>query len=354
MASKTAWLASIVAAASAAALATVYISRARRPLQQPSSRTLLIPRVPLSQGSMHSSEAEAPSSSAKVAAPVISSRAQEAEPVFSGGAETAAPESAVWTIDRFDGSIAADAAAAADVLWSCGVTRFRPFYYCCDGFDDSGWGCGYRCIQALVWQVQEQAWLLEKTTPVGVPSLEAICKTLNEAELASALRGESPQEQPQVYALGEWLAVDAVTRYLGTCGLADCRMFSLSSAARLDELAESLREHFVTRDLFAIVEGTGQLFLVGGVRCVARNARPEVDFFVVDVHGPPQLLGTGPQAAEAFAFTGGVGWVSARALLFDSAREQLASAFPGQTFTESAILDHIGGWRVLMPSRADS
>lgn len=45
---------------------------------------------------------------------------------------------------------------------------FVPYYYGCDGFRDEGWGCVYRCIQAMLHTLGKE-----------VPSLPSMMRTLN-------------------------------------------------------------------------------------------------------------------------------------------------------------------------------
>ena len=54
---------------------------------------------------------------------------------------------------------------------------YRYFHYGCDGFDDRGWGCGYRTLQTIC------SWLLhnmeqERCKVERVPSLMEIQKIL--------------------------------------------------------------------------------------------------------------------------------------------------------------------------------
>jgi Ufm1-specific protease 1 len=53
--------------------------------------------------------------------------------------------------------------------------RLKFYHYQCDGYDDRGWGCGYRTLQSLA------SWIInvkEDESDLQVPSIESIQQIL--------------------------------------------------------------------------------------------------------------------------------------------------------------------------------
>lgn len=230
------------------------------------------------------------------------------------------------------------------VLWSVGVTTgFVPFYYHCDDIDDTSWGCGYRTVQMLIWQVRTHARMLGEPAQSGVPSIGDI--------IARLQRLQDEGANVSGFGMGEWLSLDGITLSLGDQGLRDCRILALSNISDIDNIVDGLRDHFVTADLLVICEGSGVIFALAGVRCVmdpSSASGMSYEFFVVDPHGPPQPVDA--RHHSSWSFHGGIGWVSLRALLFESTYAELALAMPNARLSDAEVLQHTGGWRFLLCS----
>eukprot|EP00300_Choanocystis_sp_HF-7_P030348 c39166_g1_i1.p1 GENE.c39166_g1_i1~~c39166_g1_i1.p1 ORF type:complete len:348 (-),score=38.33 c39166_g1_i1:9-1052(-) len=335
---------SVAAAAVAALAAALYTTNRRRTVGHPPLPLVPVVQPPEGFVPIEAEVKEQPAMSSPAPAPASAPAEAAAVAVVSPVSPPRRRE-VIWNLETFNGEIMPERSDA--LIWSAGLmSGFKPHYYACDSENDTGWGCGHRCIQSLVWQLANQQRMLSGGAADTVLEVPRIAQILTDLATLPAAAGEATA------TWGEWLAVDSMTRYLGHFhGLANCRMVSLTRMAQLEQLAEDLRDHFLLKDLLVVAEGTGQLFMLGGVRCVAAAGQPSYDLFVVDPHGPPRIVGAGVAAAAEMTFHGEVGWVTARALLVDSSRTQLAQAFPGQAFTDDEILQHIGGWRLLLLSR---
>ncbi|CAB3359075.1 Hypothetical predicted protein [Cloeon dipterum] len=125
---------------------------------------------------------------------------------------------------------------------------YHYYHYNCDGFNDKGWGCGYRTLQTLC------SWLKlnHKKEGPAVPSIPEIQNMLVEMEDKPASFRNSRQ----------WIGSIEASYILSHLYNWDCRIIHMSSGAALQDKINVLRKHFAS--------GGGPVMAGGDLDCSSK------------------------------------------------------------------------------------
>ncbi|XP_073953922.1 ufm1-specific protease 1-like [Choristoneura fumiferana] len=145
--------------------------------------------------------------------------------------------------------------------------NYEYYHYLCDGFDDRGWGCGYRTLQTLC------SWMNSNYHRNGsVPSIQAIQETLVELE-----------DKPSSF-LGsrQWIGSFEVCLVLDKLYDVPCKIIHVNKGDDLNTIVDTLKSHF---------EKFGSPIMMGGdVDCSSKGImgihvdHAGVSLLVVDPH----------------------------------------------------------------------
>ncbi|XP_059487050.1 ufm1-specific protease 1 [Neocloeon triangulifer] len=122
------------------------------------------------------------------------------------------------------------------------------YHYACDGFDDKGWGCGYRTLQTMC------SWVKLNHKPGGaeVPSIPQIQDILVQIE-----------DKPESFRNSrQWIGSVEASYVLSNLYDWDCRILHVASGADLGNSVSTLRNHWA--------EGGGPVMVGGDVDCSSK------------------------------------------------------------------------------------
>ncbi|CAH1799860.1 unnamed protein product [Owenia fusiformis] len=113
------------------------------------------------------------------------------------------------------------------------------YHYGCDGFDDRGWGCGYRTLQTLCsWiRLTRDKKGESNDVVVEVPSLRAIQECLVKI-------GDKPR---QFLGSRDWIGSFEVAMCLDELYQVPCKLLHISSGDNLREHVQEIKNHFKTK-----------------------------------------------------------------------------------------------------------
>ena len=140
------------------------------------------------------------------------------------------------------------------------ISPLRVFYYNCDGVDDNGWGCGWRCVQMILYVNNEK----------NSPSFRKLV------------------EDSSGGIWGQWADSSVLTDSLLQAGIQTFRdqpQILVSDTRSLKNLESILQDYFAQSiALPAMLVGTGQIAVICGIR---RKNRETYEVYIIDPHGPP-------------------------------------------------------------------
>ena len=168
--------------------------------------------------------------------------------------------------------------------------RLRYCHYLCDGFDDSGWGCGFRSVQTIL------SWL-DPAPPPSIAECQAVLAAVQPAAYAGA-RG--------------WIGVADAVVLLDHYQNAQTTVLELPNGQAMARHTPALAAHFEAGGGPAMIGGGGDVYskTIVGVRLGVPSADPLDDELLV---WDPHFVGADPATA---AETGGaVAWRTVRELL---------------------------------------
>lgn len=135
----------------------------------------------------------------------------------------------------------------------------RYYHYGCDGFNDQGWGCGYRSVQSIM------SWLRPNVTP---PSIEAMQANLGRANGSAAAVGATA-----------WIGVADAVILLDEWAEASVEVIPLRSGDEVALHMPRLAAHF---------DGGGGPLMIGGGNDVYSKTvvgvRGGVELLILDPH----------------------------------------------------------------------
>lgn len=147
------------------------------------------------------------------------------------------------------------------------ITNYKPHYYNCDGINDTDWGCGWRCIQMLLSQLNTEKDLftiaLETQELTGDPfSIDFDNNKINMADTSWVMLYICDQAQK--------------------IGFDDAKfdMLTLQTTDDIPNLYQKLQEHFLTETSLVVVSASGATSLIAGVR----STDSLFDVYLVDPH----------------------------------------------------------------------
>jgi hypothetical protein len=132
----------------------------------------------------------------------------------------------------------------------------RYFHYRCDGFEDGGWGCGYRTVQSML------SWLAPHAPPPSIPQMQALLGNTSDPRA--------------------WIGVTEAVALLDIVHGATVEVLPLSSGAHLPKHVARLAAHFE--------RGGGPIMVGGGTDVYSktvvgvRHAGDAAELLVLDPH----------------------------------------------------------------------
>ncbi|XP_014358864.2 probable Ufm1-specific protease [Papilio machaon] len=145
--------------------------------------------------------------------------------------------------------------------------NYQYYHYGCDGFDDRGWGCGYRTLQTLC------SWLnLNYKNINTVPSIKEIQEILVELE-----------DKPKSF-LGsrQWIGSFEVCLVIDKLYDVPCKIVHVNKGDELEKITDILKVHFTTFGSPIMMGGDVDCSSKGvmGVKVSERNS----SLLIVDPH----------------------------------------------------------------------
>lgn len=110
------------------------------------------------------------------------------------------------------------------------------YHYVCDGFDDKGWGCGYRTLQTICSWIKNQQQISENSSisPASVPSILDIQKALVDiGDKSSSFIGSR-----------EWIGSIEVSYAIDYFYKVQCRIIHARNINDLKLQADNIVNHF--------------------------------------------------------------------------------------------------------------
>ena len=177
------------------------------------------------------------------------------------------------------------------------LTNYRPYYYRIDDINDTGWGCGWRCIQMLLSQISQTEFNIFTIAK----EVEKLTKDNVRLDLENQKIGMADTYWIMLY----------VTDYYQRHGKLTTKftMLTINSIRLLNELYETLQYHFVEQDTLVVVSAGGATGLLAGVRPSRDGTTFEV--YLIDPHMSP-----GQSFNELVGFgDGGRGWIDIKDII---------------------------------------
>ncbi|XP_068620607.1 probable Ufm1-specific protease 1 [Battus philenor] len=151
----------------------------------------------------------------------------------------------------------------------CYLTKgnYHYYHYICDGFDDRGWGCGYRTLQTLC------SWLsLNSQNEKNVPTIKEIQEILVEMD-----------DKPETSLNSrQWIGSFEVCLVIDKLYDVPCKILHVNKGDKLETIRETLKHHF---------EDFGSPIMMGGdIDCSSKGVMgiklsgKNTNLLIVDPH----------------------------------------------------------------------
>ncbi|XP_026490726.1 uncharacterized protein LOC113396871 [Vanessa tameamea] len=107
--------------------------------------------------------------------------------------------------------------------------NYEYYHYLCDGFDDRGWGCGYRTLQTIC------SWMkLNYHNSIDVPSIRDIQEILVEM-----------QDKPHSFLNSrQWIGSFEVCLVIDKVYDVPCKILHVNKGDNLENIVDNLKNHF--------------------------------------------------------------------------------------------------------------
>ncbi|KAA0195533.1 hypothetical protein HAZT_HAZT006119 [Hyalella azteca] len=115
------------------------------------------------------------------------------------------------------------------------------YHYGCDGFDDRGWGCGYRTLMSLSSWIRGQK--LRSHDNSGFSTLAPVPANKNIQEILTKIQ----DKPPSFIGSHDWIGCVEAGYVLDELYGVECRIVHVASGAQLDKHVPELVEHFKVR-----------------------------------------------------------------------------------------------------------
>ncbi|XP_052871990.1 probable Ufm1-specific protease 1 [Anopheles cruzii] len=124
--------------------------------------------------------------------------------------------------------------------------NYHYYHYGCDGFQDMGWGCGYRTLQSICsWIIQSGGSARTATSGCDVPNIPTIQQTLVEIK-------DKPE---RFFGSREWIGTLEAIYVIDTLYDVSCKVLHIARSDTIAKHADTLRDYF---------EQYGGLIMMGG------------------------------------------------------------------------------------------
>ncbi|XP_045502202.1 ufm1-specific protease 1 [Colias croceus] len=108
--------------------------------------------------------------------------------------------------------------------------NYEYYHYLCDGFDDRGWGCGYRTLQTIC------SWMKHNINKdVSVPTIREIQKILVDLE-------DKPKS---FHGSRQWIGSFEVCLVIDKLYVIPCKILHVNKGEGLDNIVDALKTHFI-------------------------------------------------------------------------------------------------------------
>ncbi|XP_053677239.1 probable Ufm1-specific protease 1 [Anopheles nili] len=156
--------------------------------------------------------------------------------------------------------------------------NYQYYHYGCDGFQDMGWGCGYRTLQSIC------SWILENgspdtSQPGEVPNIPTIQETL-----------VAIKDKPErFFGSREWIGTLEAIYVIDTLFNVSCKVLHIARRDSIAKHADALRDYF---------EQYGGLIMMGGdmdaaskgIAGIHVSVDQDVYLLVVDPHFAGRIM----------------------------------------------------------------
>jgi hypothetical protein len=148
------------------------------------------------------------------------------------------------------------------------LTNYIVKHYFDDNIDDSGWGCGWRCIQMLLSHLG-----IEK-------NIFTIATEINEM-LGEDFKIDNDNKKIDMADTTTIMLYVSMTFKLLGAESTDINMYHLTNTCKLPELFEKIKTHFATTQTLIVVTAGGATALIGGIRKIDEEP---FEVYLVDPH----------------------------------------------------------------------
>ncbi|XP_021208437.1 probable Ufm1-specific protease 1 [Bombyx mori] len=125
--------------------------------------------------------------------------------------------------------------------------NYEYYHYLCDGFDDRGWGCGYRTLQTIC------SWMKLNHMDVAVPSIREIQSILVDLE-----------DKPKTFiGSRQWIGSFEVCLVIDKLFDVPCKIIHINKGDDLKTIVDALVKHFI--------EYSSPVMMGGDVDCSSKG-----------------------------------------------------------------------------------
>ena len=174
------------------------------------------------------------------------------------------------------------------------LTNYIPKYYFQDDLDDSGWGCGWRCIQMLLSQIDINKNIFDIAYEIKDIVGEDISIDLDSKKINMA----------DIYWI--MLYMSGVGHQLGHTDT-EFEMFTIENMSQINNLYDKLQMHFLLQKSLVVVTAGGATALIAGVKPATDENL--FDVYLVDPH--TSSIDVDFNKLKGFG-EGGRGWTNVR------------------------------------------
>ncbi|KAK3853388.1 hypothetical protein Pcinc_040071 [Petrolisthes cinctipes] len=131
------------------------------------------------------------------------------------------------------------------------------FHYGCDGFDDRGWGCGYRTLMSLCSWVRGQLAIAAPTTitdaptdtdtPTAAPPIPLSRPPVPSNRRIQEILVEIGDKEDDFVGSKDWIGCVEVSYVLDSLYSTQCKIIHVQRGSDLCEHVDTLRQHFEER-----------------------------------------------------------------------------------------------------------
>lgn len=119
--------------------------------------------------------------------------------------------------------------------------KYQYFHYKCDGFNDVGWGCGYRTLQTIC------SWIREQMIAESPDKTDRIAKPPSILDIQKILV-KSGDKHADFVGSREWIGCFEAMIVIDTLYDVPCRILHCEAGCDLQEKLASVKEYLIAND----------------------------------------------------------------------------------------------------------